>query len=400
MAHRPIIWLAALWQLVFMVDFIAPLPLGPALSTELGFAAPQVAWLSVSYTLASLCSGLLAAPVVEKLGRRRTVLACLALFCAANLVTPWAQSLTELALCRAAAGLFGAPVVATLMALVIDGTPGQHRGKAISWVMSGASMAVIAGVPSALALANHWSWHAVFWVLGLVTLGLLAVIACLPPALMGHVSPSRADGPPAAIFPGLLKQRPVQQAFALQALSQFSTFLLIPVLATYLVSNRHVRTDDLPLLYSAGGLASLSCMHIAGRAADRWGHLGPLRMACVLLLASMATLAWPVALDNPIVTGLGFVTFMAANAAKNVALSSFTVGLAPTQHRAAFMNIQGSVQDLAILLAGLGPLCLLAQAPQAGQITGMPGLFGLAAVSLLILAFGVKAPRGHRLRSC
>ncbi|MGQ0598908.1 MFS transporter [Aquabacterium sp.] len=402
MHHRQLIWLASAWQFIFMVDFVAPLPLGPTLSQALGFEAQQVAWLSVSYTFASMCAGLLAARLLRKTGRAPLLVVCLALFAAVNLLTPWARSLPELALYRALAGLLGAPVVATLMAIVIDVAPVAQRGKAISHVMSGASLAVVLGVPAALMLTNFLGWRAVFWALGLATTGLLINLISQTTLL----TPSRdasAQAHPAASTPNqnptsLLSSPDVHRACILQALSQFSTFLLIPVLATHVVGNLGISLTQLPMLYMLGGIASFACMRWSGRASDQYGFARPLHVACIALLGAMFTLASPLGFVHTAFAAVAFVAFMAANAAKNVALSTYTAQLAPPKDRASFMSLQGSVQDLAILLAGLGPLGLLMPTAQPGQVAGMSTLIALAATALVALVAAVRMAQ-HPARS-
>lgn len=400
MTRYGLIWLSAAWQFVFMVDFIAPLPLGATLSREMGFAAQHVAWLSVCYTLASLLAGLTASRLVEKLGQQRTIWTGMALFMVANLLTPWADTLPALLAFRALAGLAGAPVTATLMAMVIDASPPAQRGKAISSVMSGASLAVVAGVPLALSVSNEFGWPAAFRMMAAGTTVLMAAVLTLRLTVWRTTaepaSPLNAAPRVAAKPPRLLGMPSVQLAFALQALSQFATFLLIPVLSTYLVGNLGITLAQLPWLYAIGGLSAMACMRLAGRATDRWGHAGPLRWACIILVAAMSGLAWapaPSSLHGTSITVIAFVAFMAANAAKNVALATYTAGLAPPQHRAAFMNLQGSVQDLGILAAGLGPVLMLSSSPQRGRMEGIGMLVALAAVLILMLAFAPSTPQ-------
>lgn len=406
MTRSQLIWLSGAWQFVYMVDFIAPLPLGATLSREMGFAAQHVAWLSVCYTLASLVSGLVASRLVDRLGRQRTIWIGVGLFTLANLLTPWADALPFLLACRALAGLAGAPVTATLMALVIDASAPALRGQAIASVMSGASLAVVAGVPLALSVSNALGWAAAFWLMGAAAMGWMAAwfIAqrllgqapglTLAPQGTGATAPG-VDSPRRATQTRLWRQPEVQWACGLQALSQFATFLLIPVMPSYLVGNLGIGLAQLPWLYAIGGMSAMACMRLAGRATDRWGHTGPLRWACILLVAAMGVLAWgpPAQLRHgPWLSALAFVAFMAANAAKNVSLATCTAGMAPPAQRAAYMNLQGSMQDLGILAAGLGPVLMLSSSPQTGHMEGMGMLMATASALVLMLAFAPPPP--------
>jgi predicted MFS family arabinose efflux permease len=391
--HRQLLWLAAFWQFVYMVDFLLPLPLGPLLSQDLGFAAPDVAWLTVSYTVASLIAGLLvSAFLVRRFARAQLVLGGLTGFALANAATVWVDQLSGLLIFRALAALTGAPVIATLMAEVIDTTPVDRRGHAVAKVMSGASLAVILGVPFALGVANWGGWRVAFALIASATAVLVAVLWHLG---LGHRAVLKQDDSALgwdvqigqSHWTHMLQLGSVRQALLLQMLSQFATFLIIPVLATFLVSNLHIPAELIPLVYAAGGVVSFACMRLSGLAADRHGYRAPLLLACAVLMLSMLMLAGsPLLLaERPLLAMATFVAFMASNAAKNVALASHTAGAPPANMRGSFMNIQSSMQDAAILLAAMGPLLLLSQPSPDAPMVGMPTLVIVALIALLIL---------------
>ncbi|MDI1261531.1 MFS transporter [Aquabacterium sp.] len=380
MTHRNIIWLAAFWQFIYMVDFVMPLPLGPALSRELGFAAPNVAWLSVSYTLASLLSGLGASLIVDRLGKKRVILGGLTCFVLANMATAFVNDLMGLLCCRALAAIAGAPVVATMMAEVIDRAPSDQRGRAISAAMSGASLAVILGVPMALGVANLAGWRAAFVLMSILSCTLLILVWRMK---MGVHAVGDTSG--LAAWRQLWALPGVRRAFLLQGLSQFSTFLIIPVLATFLVTNLRVSPGLIPWVYASGGLAAFACMRLSGMGADRLGYRTPFMLACFALIAAMLLFAWGVPSDHPLLAATVFTLFMAANAAKNVALASHTAGAPPPGMRAVFMNAQGSMQDVAILVGSMGSLVLLSQSSPEAPMEGMWSLMSLAVIAVLAL---------------
>lgn len=391
MNHRYFIWFAAMWQFIYMVDFVMPLPLGPALSTDLGFAAPDVAWLSVSYTLASLLAGLGASLVVNRLGKRRVILGGLACFALANAATAAVDHLPGLLFCRAFAALAGAPVVATIMSEVIDRTPVDQRGKAISVVMSGASVAVILGVPVALGVADMLGWRAAFSIIAALSAVLLIM------AWRAELSDDVAHQHHATPLTQLLVLPTVQRALLLQGLSQFSTFLIIPVLATFLVTNLRIASSMIPMVYASAGLVAFACMRLSGGMSDRMGYRTPFLTACAALVLAMAMFGWGVSADRPLMAVFAFTLFMAANAAKNVALTSHTAGAPPPGLRASFMNVQGSTQDAAILMGAIGPLAFLSQSSQNMPMEGMPTLVAVALLAMLALVLVDAFGRGGQV---
>lgn len=402
MTHRHIIvWLAAFWQFIYMVDFVVPLPLGPTLSHELGFGAPAVAWLSVSYTLASLLAGLGASLVVDRLGKKRVILWGLTCFVLTNAATALVHDLSGLLACRALAAMAGAPVVATMMAEVIDRTPTEQRGRAISAVMSGASLAVILGVPLALGVADLLGWRAAFILLSALSCVLLAVTwqMHLKDQAFQSDSGQASEASGLTAWRQLLALPTVRQAFLLQGLSQFSTFLIIPVLATYLVANLSVSPELLPWIYVVGGLASFVCMRLSGVMSDRFGYRRPFAVAASGLIVAMLLFAWVVQATQLLAIVIAFTLFMASNAAKNVALASHTASAPPAPLRAVFMNAQGSIQDVAILLGSIGPLVLLSQPSSDAAMGGMPFLLSVAAMAVLALLASDVLSR-KRIHAC
>lgn len=120
------------------------------------------------------------APVLAFLGarlpRRALLVALMAAFALGNGVSALATSYEQLMVARFAAGLphgayFG---VASLVAASLARP--SRKGRAVSQVMLGLSVANVLGVPAATLLGQELGWRAAFWAvsgLGLLTLGLV-----------------------------------------------------------------------------------------------------------------------------------------------------------------------------------------------------------------------------------
>lgn len=393
MKRHYLIALAAAWQFIFMVDFILPLPLGPQLSQDLGFRADQMGWLAFAYTGASLVAGLIGTMYVELWGRQRVLICGLAIFAMAQVLTATAGHVTGLLACRALSGLAGAPVSAVFMAMVIGMTPAEQRGRMMARVMTGSSLAAIIGVPLALSLTPYLDWRGVFLLMAASALGLLAMTVLMQiswldaePAEKGAAKSDTVKGGWAQLHL-LIRSPDARWAVALQILSQFSTFLIIPSLATYLVLNVGVAPQHLPYLYGAGGMAALLCMHLSAWAMDRWLWAPPLWLGCVGVAVALTVLvAASVTPGHVLVVTFGFVLFMACNAAKNVSIATATATWAPASQRASFMSLLSTVQDIGILLASAaGAVMLQYASPSTSTLSGMPRLMQLAAVLVLLL---------------
>ena len=160
-----------------------------------------------------------------------------------------------------------------------------------------------------------------------------------------------------------------------QALSQFSAFLVIPQFSAYLLLNLGFPRERLGMLYFAGGVTALVTVQLLGRLADR---AGPLPAAAIASLAFCAGLAPFFDLGAmPLV--LPFILFMAGNAGRNVTLAALTSQVPPPHERAGFMSLQNIVQDLAITAAAVASSLMLGETVD-GRLTGMSVIALLSAV--------------------
>ncbi|SHH53188.1 MFS transporter [Massilia sp. CF038] len=356
---KRIIALVAGLQFVYILDFIMLLPLGPDLAHALGFPADQLGMLTASYTLASLLSGLIALRLLDRFERKRVLLLSLAALALATFATTLADSAAGLLLARALTGFAGAPLMATGMAMVIDITPPAGRGRAIAKVMLGFSAAALAGVPLALELSRIGGWQTPFQALALIAVLLWICAARLLP------SGQRGIGRGATLG-GLLRQPLVRQACLVQALSQFSAFLLIPHFSAYFLLNLGFPRERLGLLYLTGGVTALLAVQVLGRLVDRRGP----KMALALASAAMGLGLLPFFADLGAFAIATFVLFMAGNAGRNISVGAALSHVPSAHERAGFMALQSMVQDLSIAAAAITASYLLAEG-EDGRLINM-----------------------------
>ncbi|RSZ56551.1 MFS transporter [Massilia atriviolacea] len=384
-ASRAIALVAAL-QFVYLVDFMMVLPLGPDLAREHGFALDRLGWLAAAYTLASALSGLVTFRLLDRFDRKPALLLTFGLLALATFATSLCQGLPALMVARALTGAFGGPAVAIGMAIVIDMTPPEQRGKAMAKVMLGFSLAAIAGVPLGLELARIGGWQAPFYMVAGLAALVLAAMAWLLPALEGHLNAREK------VSARILLARPaVRLAMLLQAGSAFSAFLVIPHFSAYFLLNLGFPRAQLGMLYFAGGVVALLTVQLLGRLADR---AGPVLAAALASSAFCAGLA-PFFGAGAVLPILFFVLFMAGNAGRNVTMAA-TVSQVPSPHeRAGFMSLQSLVQDVAIGAAALVTSWQLGEAAD-GRLTGMAPVAALAAVIAVAVACGLARLAGTR----
>ncbi|MGX1268415.1 MFS transporter [Streptomyces phaeoluteigriseus] len=169
----------------------------PDMAADLRLDRTTLTWVVTAYTL---CFGglmLLGGRLADALGARRTLLAGLALFTAASLVTGLAGNATTLLGGRIAQGVGAALLSPAALSIVTTTFHGAERNKALGvWAAIGGSGAA-AGVLVGGALTDGPGWQWVFYVN--VPIG-LAVLATLPVFVAARAPrPARLDLPGALL---------------------------------------------------------------------------------------------------------------------------------------------------------------------------------------------------------
>jgi len=338
-------------QFVSIVDFMIVMPLGPQLLDDLGIDVRQFSTVVASYTLAAGLAGFLAAPVLDRVGRRSAYLALSAGLLATTAACGLATSYPQLLAARCATGAFGGVHGGLSLAIVADTFPPEARGRATGVLMSAFAVASVVGVPIGIALGTRSGWETPFLVLAACGVPLVGLAAWALPPLTDHVGgPARH---PLASLIDTLTVPAHRRAFALMAALMFGAFSVIPSISTALVANAGVTTAQLPVIYVVGGLLTLATTPAVGRLVDRHGPL-PVFRAVVPLSAAMTL----VMTHLPAVglAGAAPVTavLMATNAGRMVtAMSLITASIEP-RRRGGFLSANASVQHIA---SGLGTMC-------------------------------------------
>lgn len=147
----------------------------PQIRAGAGLSDGATTWVVNAYGLAFGALLLAGGRVADLLGRRRVLVAGLALFAAASLAAGLAASPSVLITARALQGLGAAAIAPAALALALDGAPsGAGRGRALAvWgAVSGAGGA--GGVLLGGVLTQAWGWP---WIFHAVALGSALVLA-------------------------------------------------------------------------------------------------------------------------------------------------------------------------------------------------------------------------------
>lgn len=153
----------------------------PSLTTALDASTAQVQWIINAYALVQAGLLLLAGNVADRFGRKKMLLAGLALFGLASLAAALSQSSGQLIAARAGMGIGGALLVTTTLAVVMQIFDDEERVKAIAIWSSVMSLGFALGPPIGGLLLDHYWWGMLFLVnLPVAALALVAVAKLVP----------------------------------------------------------------------------------------------------------------------------------------------------------------------------------------------------------------------------
>jgi predicted MFS family arabinose efflux permease len=387
--ERRLIWLLALVQFTLIMDFMVMMPLGPQIMTAFDISPSKFAAAVSAYSWCSGLSALLAATYIDRFDRRKLLIAAYLLFALSNLACACATSYPLLLASRAFAGISGGVLGAGVMAIVADVVPFERRGAATGIIMTGFSMAAIAGVPAGVVLGAYFHWSAPFWLLAALTLTIAIATSRIVPPIAEHLSrqqPSLAETLPA--LGRLLTHPRHMRAFALTFLIMLAQMLVIPFISPMLVANHGVAPGRISWLYMAGGAATFVTSRAIGRLADRIGHRVVFRLFGLLALVSSLVITHLPNVPFWIMVP-GFALFMILSSGRIVPMQAILTTVPDPQHRGAFLSANSAVQSLGTGCgAWLGGLMLSTDA--GGHIVGygINGWLSVAVASLALIWVG------------
>lgn len=381
-SERTLLLLLAAVTFTHILDFMVMMPLGPLLMHQLRITPAGFSQLVASYTISAGIVGLLAAPFMDRYDRKKALLVTYSGFILGTLACALSHNAATLLSARAVCGAFGGISGATVMAIVGDLVPPHRRAAGMGIIMSAFAVAAALGVPIGLYLAQKFRWEMPFFlVAGSAAVIWILVWLTLPP-VRHHLGGS--DPPGFHTFLALLRDPNAGRALAFMSALVMGHFAIIPLLASYLVSNIGLPEDQLFLVYLVGGVCSALTAPRFGRLADRIGRLRV--FGGLITIASIVTLAisnaGPLPVWGALVLGGLFFTFASGRFVPGQAILSLAV---PSQRRGSFMSLTSCTRDLTSgITSSLGGW-LVTRAPD-GQLVNYDKL-GWLAVAVSLLSF-------------
>lgn len=252
----------------------------PDMVEGFGVTEPQVGHLISVYALGVVVGAPLLAILGGRLSRRTLLLALMGFYALGNLASALAPDYASMMLARFVAGLphgayFG---VAALAAVAIS--PPQARGKAVSLVMLGLTLAILVGNPLATWMGQTIGWRWAFALVSVVALATVVLLAGFMPRDDAVVPTRPLDELRAFNRP------PVWQALAIGAIGFAGLFCVFSYLAPTMLQVTGVSAAWIPLGLAGFGLGGVAGNFLGGWLFDRMRF----RAVPVILLGSAVML--------------------------------------------------------------------------------------------------------------
>ena len=347
--ERKVVWLAALIQLANVIEFMIILPLGPDLTKGIGIPSSNMGLLGGIYTFAAAFSAILVAPYLDRFDRKKAAIFFLIGLSISTYFCSMAFDTYSMLAGRTFAGMFGGPLTALSLSMVVDMVPISRRGRSIAIVTSAFTISSVFGIPLALELAGMSDWTMPFIAIAAFGLIVALLIFILLPPMTAHIDHS-PDGDQKVPIMSLLNRVEIRVSYLLVSVQSFAQFMLFAGSINYFIFNLDFPRDELSSIYIVGGALSFAAMMLTGRIIDFYGN----RLLSFAVTILYVFILYDGYMHQPIMSvPVIFCTFMLCAAMIGVIASTISSETPRENERAAYMSLQSTCRHIAAGAGGL-----------------------------------------------
>ena len=262
----------------------------PALARDLNVGLSAAGQLVTAFSLAYAVGAPVMAVLTARLERRRLLALAIAGFSIANLLAALAPNYAGLLAARLLLAFAAASFMPAASGYAAASGGLERRGRALSMVTNGLSLAIVAGVPLGVLVGQRFGWRATFLaVAGLAALSLVGILFGMP---------KQVPGTTASLGERLaLTRRPdILAVLATSVLTVAGTFTVYTYLSVFLAGVAGIGPQGLALVLLGFGVASAVGTQLGGTAADYWGPRYTVIVGCGLTLLAYLVLSLGAAL--------------------------------------------------------------------------------------------------------
>ncbi|NNH71053.1 MFS transporter [Nocardia uniformis] len=364
------------------------------ITVDVGVSLGAAGLLTSLFAIGMVVGAPVMAMVAGRLPVRYSVTAFLALFCVAHIIGALATDFTLLLVTRIVAAVANAGFLATALAALPRLVGPTLIGRATAVIVSGVTVACIAGVPAGTLLGQVWGWRSAFWAVAVISAAALVPVWLMVPRGTHEADRVSAIGPSMRSEWMVLGKRPVRAAIVAGALVNAATFAGFTYLGTITAETTGTEGRWIPVVLALFGIGSFAGVTLTGRYSDH--HRGRIVMVGTAVLVGVWTLA---ALTAHTLIGLAIMAVVAGAVAFGVGstlIASIVRAAAPTAPR-----IAGALATTALNIgAVLGPATagvVVDRTDQPTMALWCGAVFTLAATAVVLVGHWRGVGQRHDL---
>lgn len=362
----------------------------PDIATSLDVSVGTAGLLTSAFAVGMIVGAPIMAAFARRWPARTALLGCVVVFALCHVVAATTPSFSVLFATRVVAAVANAGFLAVALSTATGLVAPDQKGRALAVLLSGTTIATVAGVPAGALLGTAMGWRSTFWAVALLCVPAAAGILT---GIRPRTEPSREgpDGEASLTFElAQLRAPRLLMAMLLGALVNGGTFAAFTFLAPVVTETAGLDEVWIPLALVLFGIGSFVGVTTAGRLSDRHPRLilgggSPLLFLGWLALALVAT--HPVLLLILVIVQ-GVLAFAVGSSL--IARVLYAASEAPTMggsYATAALNIGAAAGPAigAVALSGSSDL---------GPVWVASGLTGVALL-MLLPSLGLIAPRNR-----
>ncbi|ETS32298.1 hypothetical protein BB987_08015 [Photorhabdus temperata] len=363
----------ALVQFINALEYMMVTPLFVYMCDDFHMPVTMAGVIAGTYVLASVFSGLASFFFIDRFNKRKVLILNTLLLGLITFLTIFASEPYQLILLRMIAGLFGGVTLGVGIGILLNNSPENMRGKVLGIAFSSFSFVSILGMPLCLYLATSFTWKIPFLLIVILCIvSLPLILYCIPGAEKIKNSQNK-----------IVLTKKIALAGLASGVSNFSPFMLIPILVPLLTNVFYVPEERVSLVFFIGGLASWLGTYLTGKLCDKYPPQKITIAAAALFIANIL-----LGLMGKMNGYIFFALFMFATYVQVMAANVLASYASTPENRAGFGALQMALSNL-----GAGVVFFFSSIFLSGKaITAesVQPIFILSMVSALILPIYVR----------
>jgi len=348
--ERLLLLILAIVQFTHIIDFMIIMPLGSQFMSIFDITPKQFALIVSTYAFSAAFFGLISALFIDRFDRKTALLFNYIGFTIGTLACSFAPDYYTLLAARCITGAFGGVLAALVLAIVGDVIPFERRGMAMGIVMTAFSVASVVGVPVGIYLAALYGWTVPFLVVGIISAIVTVVMFFTLPQMRGHLTDSRERTNPFRNILNIFLNPNQAKALLFSISLMFGHFMIIPFIAPYMQLNVGFTDFEVTYVYAVGGTLTVFLLPLAGKLADRFGHLKIFTWSSILALGSI----YAITTLPEVAVWVGICvtsTYFVVSSGRNVPATTLITSVVKAENRGSFMSVRSSINELALALS-------------------------------------------------